>query len=122
VTACSILHGAAVGEGVPEDDVSLVHDADVQGALHQLALAGVAAGGGYKVPAAQLIEACGLRGRRFGRAGVAERHALVLVNHGGASGSELLAAAVAVEDVVMERFEVRLEREVRVIGGEGGRA
>ena len=85
-------------------------------------LAGVAAGGGYKVPAAQLIEACGLRGRRFGRAGVAERHALVLVNHGGASGSELLAAAVAVEDAVMERFEIRLEREVRVIGGEGGRA
>ena len=83
-------------------------------------LAGVAAGGGYKVPAAQLIEACGLRGRRFGRAGVAERHALVLVNHGGASGAELIAAAMAVEDAVMERFEVRLEREVRVIGGEEG--
>ena len=83
-------------------------------------IAGVSAGGGYKVPAAQLIEACGLRGRRFGRAGVAERHALVLVNHGGASGSELLAAAVAVEDAVMDRFEVRLEREVRVIGGEEG--
>lgn len=79
------------------------------------------AGGGYKVPAAQLIEACGLRGRRFGRAGVAERHALVLVNHGGATGAELLAAANAVEAAVMERFEVRLEREVRVIdGGEGG--
>ena len=83
-------------------------------------LAGVATGGGYKVPAAQLIEACGLRGRRFGRAGVAERHALVLVNHGGASGAELIAAAMAVEDAVMERFEVRLEREVRVIGGEEG--
>ena len=80
-------------------------------------LAGVAAGSGYKVPAAQLIEACGLRGRRFGRAGVAERHALVLVNHGGASGAEVLAAAEAVEAAVMERFDVRLEREVRVIGG-----
>jgi len=80
-------------------------------------LAGVPAGGGFKVPAAQFIEACGLRGRRFGRAGVAERHALVLVNHGGATGAELLAAAEAVEAAVMERFEVRLEREVRVIGG-----
>jgi UDP-N-acetylmuramate dehydrogenase len=59
-----------------------------------------------------------LRGRRFGRAGVAERHALVLVNHGGATGAEMLAAAAAVEAAVMERFEVRLEREVRVIGGE----
>ena len=85
-------------------------------------LAGMAAGGGYKVPAAQLIEACGLRGRRFGRAGVADRHALVLVNHGGATGAELLAAAEAVEAAVVERFEVRLEREVRVIGGEGGGA
>ena len=83
-------------------------------------LAGVALEGGHKVPAAQLIEACGLRGRRFGRAGVAERHALVLVNHGGATGAELLAAATAVEDAVMERFAVRLEREVRVIGGEQG--
>ena len=70
---------------------------------------------GHKVPAAQLIEACGLRGRRFGRAGVAERHALVLVNHGGATGAELLAAAAAVEAAVMERFAVRLEREVRVV-------
>ena len=82
----------------------------------------MSAGGGYKVPAAQLIEACGLRGRRFGRAGVAERHALVLVNYGGATGAELLSAAVAVEEAVMARFDVRLEREVRVIGGEGGSA
>ena len=81
-------------------------------------LAGVAVAGGHKVPAAQLIEACGLRGHRFGRAGVAERHALVLVNHGGATGAELLAAAVAVEEAVMERFAVRLEREVRVVGAE----
>ena len=84
------------------------------------AVAGVPAAGGWKVPAAQLIEACGLRGRRFGRAGVAARHALVLVNHGGATGAELLAAARALEAAVEDRFAVRLEREVRVIGGEEG--
>lgn len=84
------------------------------------AIAGVPAAGGWKVPAAQLIEACGLRGRHFGRAGVAERHALVLVNHGGATGAELLAAARALEAAVEDRFAVRLEREVRVIGGEEG--
>ena len=81
-------------------------------------LTGLAVAGGCKVPAAQLIEACGLRGRRFGRAGVAAHHALVLVNHGGASGAELVAAAAAVEETVMERFAVRLEREVRVVTGE----
>ena len=83
-------------------------------------IAGVAVAGGYKVPAAQLIEACGLRGHRFGRAGVAERHALVLVNHGGATGADLLAAARAVQEAVMERFAVPLEREVRVIAAEEG--
>ena len=81
-------------------------------------IAGTAVAGGFKVPAAQLIEACGLRGRRFGRAGVAERHALVLVNHGGATGVDLLAAATAVEEAVAERFAVPLEREVRVIAAE----
>ena len=79
---------------------------------------GLAVAGGYKVPAAQLIEACGLRGRRFGRAGVAKRHALVLVNHGSATGADLLAAATAVEAAVMDSFGVPLEREVQVIGGE----
>ena len=83
-------------------------------------IAAVAVADSFKVPAAQLIEACGLRGRRFGRAGVADRHALVLVNHGGATGAELLAAARAVQEAVMERFAVSLEREVRVIGGEEG--
>ncbi len=81
-------------------------------------ISGVTVAGGVKVPAAQLIEACGLRGRRFGHAGVAERHALVLVNHGGATGADLLSAATAVEQAVMDRFAVRLEREVRVIGAE----
>ena len=83
-------------------------------------IAGVAVADSFKVPAAQLIEACGLRGRRFGRAGVADRHALVLVNHGGATGAELLAAARAVQEAVMERFAVSLEREVRVVGTEEG--
>ena len=83
-------------------------------------IAAVAVADSFKVPAAQLIEACGLRGRRFGRAGVADRHALVLVNHGGATGAELLAAARAVQDAVMERFAVSLEREVRVVGTEEG--
>ena len=78
-------------------------------------IVGMAVEGGFKVPAAQLIEACGLRGQRFGRAGVAERHALVLVNHGGATGEDLLGAAMAVESAVMEQFEINLQREVSVI-------
>lgn len=82
---------------------------------HCAELKGIPEGLGYKVPAAQLIEACGLRGRRFGKAGIAVEHALVIVNYGGASGQELLSVVRRVEGEVLDRFGVQLEREVRVI-------
>jgi UDP-N-acetylmuramate dehydrogenase len=64
--------------------------------------AGVA--GKSKLSAAWLIEACGWRGQRIGDAGVADRHALVLVNHGTASGHELLELARRIAASVSERF------------------
>ncbi|MCM2313006.1 MAG: UDP-N-acetylmuramate dehydrogenase [Steroidobacteraceae bacterium] len=69
-----------------------------------------------KLSAAWLIERCGWRGQRDGDAGIAAQHALVLVNHGRASGAELLAFARRVADSVVERFGVRLEPEPRIIG------
>src|SRR5690606_11583666 len=51
------------------------------------------AGDLYKLSAAWLIETCGYKGLREGDAGVSDRHALVLVNHGHASGAELWALA-----------------------------
>ncbi len=44
------------------------------------------------------------------------QHALVLVNHGNATGSELLALARRIGHSVQERFGVRLEPEARIIG------
>jgi UDP-N-acetylmuramate dehydrogenase len=74
------------------------------------------ADGRAKLSAAWLIEACGWRGRREGDAGISGRHALVLVNHGSASGAELLSFARRVEQSVAERFHVRLEPEPRIVG------
>jgi len=69
-----------------------------------------------KLSAAWLIEACGWKGARAGDAGMADTHALVLVNHGQASGNELLAFARQVADSVYERFAVRLQPEPHIIG------
>ena len=69
-----------------------------------------------KLSAAWLIERCGWRGHRVGDAGVSAQHALVLVNHGHASGAQLLALARRVADSVEQRFGVRLEPEPRIVG------
>ncbi len=77
--------------------------------------------GGFKVPAAWLIEQAGWRGRRLGAVGVSERHALVLVHHGGGDGRDLLALADAIEADVHARFGIRLAREPVLLGWEGER-
>ncbi len=71
--------------------------------------------GRTKLSAAWLIERAGLKGLREGDAGISARHALVLVNHGRASGAQLWALAQRVRDTVRERFGVDLEPEPRVI-------
>ncbi|HEX7349287.1 MAG TPA: UDP-N-acetylmuramate dehydrogenase [Rhodanobacteraceae bacterium] len=73
------------------------------------------AGGTVKLSAAWLIETAGFKGAREGDAGISNRHALVLVNHGHASGAELWAFAQRVRDGVRARFGVMLEPEPRII-------
>jgi len=81
-------------------------------ALHGIAASGPAA----KLSAAWLIDQCGWKGFREGDAGVASSHALVLVNHGHATGLQLLDLAHRIADSVRERFGVALEPEPRVVG------
>ncbi len=69
-----------------------------------------------KMSAAWMIEACGWKGHRDGDAGVAASHALVLVNHGNASGAQLLALARRIAASVEHRFGVAIEPEPRIIG------
>lgn len=72
-----------------------------------------------KLSAAWLIDACGWKGHRGGTsgdAGVSDRHALVLVNHGRASGAELLALAREIAASVQARFGVAIEPEPRIVG------
>ena len=67
--------------------------------------------GRAKLSAAWLIDRLGLKGIRDGDAGIATTHALVLVNHGRASGAQLLALATRIQAEVRDRFDVALEPE-----------
>ncbi len=69
-----------------------------------------------KISAAWLIEKAGWKGFREGDAGIAEQHALVLVNHGHATGEQLLSLARRVAASVHDTFGVHIEPEPRIIG------
>ena len=66
--------------------------------------------------AGRLIEACGLKGRRVGGAEVSPVHANWLVNAEGATTKDFLALVEIVRAAVVERFGIRLELEVKVVG------
>jgi len=71
-----------------------------------------------KLSAAWLIEKAGWKGFRDGDAGVSEKHALVLVNRGNATGMQLLDLARRITASVQERFGVALEPEARIVGAD----
>jgi len=64
-----------------------------------------------KLAAGWLIDQCGFKGFRQKDAGVHTLQALVLVNHGNASGAEIHALAQTIQTTVMERYGVELEAE-----------
>ncbi len=73
------------------------------------------AGQGMKLAAGWLMEKAGWKGYRQGDAGVHDKQALVLVNHGKASGPDILDLARRIQKSVWEQYGVQLEPEVNVI-------
>ena len=68
-----------------------------------------------KVPAGWLIESLGWKGKRVGNTGAHKKQALVLVNYGNATGSEVKELAEDIRRSVWDTYKIRLETEVNVI-------
>lgn len=77
------------------------------------------AGSTFKRPeghfASKLIEDAGLKGYHINDAWVSEKHSGFIVNKGNASFKEVMELIEYVQNVVFEKFGVKLETEVRIL-------
>ncbi len=69
-----------------------------------------------KIPAGWLIEQCGWKGKTIDkRYGVHQQQALVLVNYGKSTGSEIKTLAMDIQKSVFDKFKVEIIPEVNII-------
>ncbi|CUS87715.1 UDP-N-acetylmuramate dehydrogenase [Candidatus Kryptobacter tengchongensis] len=66
--------------------------------------------------AGKLIEEAGLKGVQIGDAQISEKHANFIINKGNATASDVLELIKLIQDKVYEKFGIKLELEVRLIG------
>jgi len=68
-----------------------------------------------KIPAGRLLDELGWRGRRIGNVATYEKHALIVINCGGATGQEILEFTQHMRLSVKDAYDIDLEPEVKII-------
>jgi len=108
----TILHNA--GSFFKNPVVSMEHAQNIQKNHPEMPLFPLS-DGCAKLAAGWLIEQCGLKSYRKNDAGIHQKQALVLVNYGTATGTQIMKIAQLAIQTVMEKFGVLLEPEVVII-------
>ena len=66
--------------------------------------------------AGELIDKCGLKGKRIGDAQISPKHANFIVNLGKAKAAEVIKLIKLIKEKVKEKFGVELEEEISLLG------
>jgi len=66
--------------------------------------------------AAQLIEQCGLKGKRIGGAVISEKHANFIINDNNASAADIESLIKLIQQTVNSEFGILLQPEVKIVG------
>jgi UDP-N-acetylmuramate dehydrogenase len=81
---------------------------------------GASMGSMFKNPpgekAGRLIEAAGLKGRSIGKATISTQHANFFINNGLTKAADMRALIELAQKAVMDKFGIKLELEVELIG------
>ena len=68
-----------------------------------------------KFSAGELIEKCGLKGIKIGRARISEKHANFIINLGGAKAEDVIKLIEIVKQEVKNKFKIQLEEEIEIV-------
>lgn len=71
---------------------------------------------GFKIPTAWLIDQCGLKGKKIGKAKISERHANFIINEDGAKAEDVKALMDLARREVKKKFNISLEEENILVG------
>ena len=103
----------------PEEQIRAKMQENMRSRKEKQPLEHPSAGSYFKRPkdsfAGKLIEDCGLKGLRVGDAEVSDKHAGFIINRGKATANDILELEEKIKEIVMSRFGVMLEREVRLV-------